>query len=84
MANAGVVDVDRPGLLPHPAQQDRADRVSGEQRVQQVPHPDLVPRLGSLDEGEVPGVHVPAHPTSHKITDGDEAVRSDMDTPAVG
>jgi len=51
MANAGVVDVDRPGLLPHPAQQDRADRVSGEQRVQQVPHPDLVPRLGSLYEG---------------------------------
>ena len=84
MANAGVVDPDRPGLLPHPAQQDRADRIPGQQRVQQVPHADLVPRLRSLDEGQVPGVRVPAHPTPHEVTDGDQAVRGAPVTRSVG
>jgi hypothetical protein len=51
-------------LALHAAQEQGPDRVVLEQRVEQVPHPALVPHLASLNEREVPPVRIVSAPSS--------------------
>ena len=51
------------------AHEQGADRIPLEERVEQVPHPDLVPDLVALDEGQVPHILVVAAAPAHEVPD---------------
>ncbi len=55
--------------LAHPADEQAADRIVREHRVEKASHPHLVPHGVALDEGESPGV-VPIEASPHEISDG--------------